>query len=299
MNLKVLVLLLSVTTGSWAQTSCQVKNDKHLIHPMFKPKHGSFMEFGAYSASVKVTGISDFDISDSKIYGLKALDTNNNESRYRIAIGGLYAQPVRIYGFTSKIKWNYGRYLKGGVNFAAGGAQGITQTQFGTLFSPVLLTYRRFRLLSEFEFGFFKTRFDVEDLQPLPGYYKYFRGENGFDLQPGDYITISNSNRYFQGGLNFQYALGRSTLLFTTISGSYSSQKGKMKIHNSSSKNELIWGQEPVQVPNELSSGLSPNNISFKNTGLYLTLGISFNLYDNHRNTTQEPRRCSCCGQIL
>lgn len=268
---------------------------------MFQPRHGGFFEIGYYSTQVKSIGTNDFDISDSKIYGLKALDSSSKESRYRVPLSSL-PQSVFLQGFSLATRWNYSKYVQGTLSIkAAFGKHGISTCQFATSVSPILVTYKRVRLLSEFAIGASSTSFDIYNMQPLQGYHPYFRGEDGFDVKPGDKLTITTSDKFFQAGITFQVALTRHTMFFANISKSFHISSGKMTVYSSTSGDDhkLKSGEEPIETANELKSEVSNPNPNYIRTYPVINIGFGFNIFDENPPVSKPVKRCSCCGQVI
>lgn len=301
MKAKVLVLFILVYVQAFSQTpapACKALADRA---PMFQPHHGGFFELGYYSTQVKSIGMNDFDISDSKIYGLKALDSNSKESRYRVPLSSL-PKAAFLQGFSLASRWNYSRYIQGTLSIkAAFGTHGISTVQFATSVSPILFTYKRVRLLSEFSIGGSSTSFDVYNMQPLPGYHPYFRGEDGFDVKPGDKLTITTGDNFFQAGITFQVALTKYTMFFVNVSKSYHINSSKMTVYSSTSGDDhkLKSGEEPIETANELKSEVSNPAPNYIRTYPVINIGFGFNIFDENKPEPKPVKRCSCCGQVI
>lgn len=301
MKAKLFGLLILTSAQAFAQAPAPVCKSVANRAPMFQPHHGGFFEFGYYSTQVKSIGMTDFDISDSKIYGLKALDSNSKESRYRVPLSTL-PKTAFLQGFSLASRWNYSKSVQGTLSIkAAWGQHGISTCQFATSVSPILFTYKRVRLLSEFAIGTSTTSFDIYNMQPMQGYHPYFRGEDGFDVKPGDKLTITTSDNFFQAGLTVQVALTKHTMVFANISRSYHLSSGKMSVYSSTSGDDhkLKSGEEPIETANELKSEVSNPNPNYIRTYPVINIGIGFNLFDDNPTQPKPVKRCSCCGQVI
>ncbi len=269
----------------------------------FNSNKGAYTELGFYSTTIKGISMIDFDISDHNIYGLKSANASNKESRYRVNLSNYINENINLNGFSLGMRWHYSNEVQGTIALrGAFGKHSSSFFQIGTSVSPILFTYKRFRFISEIEIGYTGSNFKVKNMQPLPDYHKHLRGENGFDLKPGDDLIFQNSDFYLQPGLTMQYAFNNSVLFYGNISFSKVLYTGKMSFYSSTSGGDHMMksGSEHVVNTHELKSEVYNSNPNIIRTGPILTFGVSFNLRESDsQSPTCTPKKCSCCGQVI
>jgi len=263
-------------------------------------------DIGLYMPQVKGTGMQDFDISDCSLYGLRAQDPNSKESRFRIPLSNYFTSPMQLFGFYSALRWNYTQKVQGGISLRYAGASGAEMVQCGLIISPQIFTYKRFRLVADFELGTSANSCKVSNLKPLDGYHPYLRAHEAFDLKAGSEVSIENTDVYVQYGLNLQYAITPHTKLFCSASIGSSRYKNNITISttpgDSKSSPATMYTDDIFIVrANEMSSANPTIQANLVRTGVMMSFGLMFDLSGYPQSATEDKpvKKCSCCGQVI
>lgn len=293
MKLPFMVFALGICAELNAQNLPQSQVISH--QPQSKPSFG--MTLGYFSPTLSRMGFRDFDISDAYLYGLKSLDTNAKESRYRIPLSNELKEPVRLHGFTFGYRWNYFKDFQGGFEFNyAVREKKYSVFQMSAYLNPTLIATNKIKFQLHTATSYSYSSLVMNNLNPLPGYHPHFR-ESFMDLSPGGAITINNSSWIISGGVQTEYAITPALKLFANASINKTLAFGKMSIIGNGEESELEKGSRFIVQPNERTDNPEPINAKFIHTGAQFKIGLywDFGQYDED----ESRKYCECCGQII
>lgn len=299
-----------------AQSDCQKKTNPWYEYDFNR----IFFDLGTFTTHVNGVALRDFDISDSRLYGLKGVDSINKESRFRVPLGNA-PRDLNLCGIAFGFRTMRGPAM---LNTAfhiyyAGHKSGnlnINLTQICYQVSPVIWTQSRFRLLSNFELGTILNSIKVKNMQNLQGYHDYL-DDKKFVLKNGDWLKLKSSDLNLQLGMTFQYALSKKTYLFASATYNvFLSSSTITNVYSSSSKNSKItMDSSEIMTTDPRSTMHYRGQPQYKTGSWIITVGFSFYLWndkeyrDKKANSSvndqqqpakpNDPPRCKCCGKVL
>lgn len=299
-----------------AQSTCTKK-----FSPWYEYDYNrTFFDLGTFTTHVNGEAIRDFDISDSRLYGLKGVDSSNKESRFRVPLKNA-PRELNLCGIAFGFRTMRGpAMLNTAFHIYYAGHQtgniNINLTQICYQVSPVIWTQSKFRILSNFEFGTIINSIKVKNMQALQGYHDYL-DDKKFVLKNGDWLKIKSSDMNLQLGMTFQYALSKNTYLFTSATYNvFLSSSLDTKVYSSSGRsNRITTDSAEVMTTDTKSTMRYHSQPQYKTGSWIITIGFSFYLWNDKEyrdkkaqspvnseqkpDNTVDPPRCKCCGKVL